>query len=125
MDAAPGTHSRVTGAQEYKAMKITESELRRIIHQEVQSLNEMPRRSTTRPPSIAAKNKRIALAAANEVIELMQEIKDKLQDVFQDDDQWMEVESHIDAAAGLVVQKQNELTTDPMKKAQVMDWSGV
>lgn len=85
----------------------------------------MPRRSTTRPPSIAAKNKRLALAAANEVIELMQEIKDKLQDVFQDDDQWMEVESHIDAAAGLVVQKQNELTTDPMKKAQVMDWSGV
>lgn len=106
-------------------MKITESQLRRIIHQEVQSLNEMPRRSARRPSSLAAKNKRVALTSANEVIELMQAIKDKLQDVFQDDDQWMEVESHIDTAAGLVVQKQNELTTDPMKKAQVMDWSGV
>ena len=82
-------------------MKITESQLRRIIHQEVQNLNEMPRRAIRTAPTPPSP----ALATANEVLGLMQKIKDKLQVVFPDDDQWMEVESHIDAAYELIAQK--------------------
>lgn len=94
-------------------MKVTLKELKQLIREQVEESKE----------SIALSNKRVALASANRVIKLMQAIKDKLQDVFQDDDQWMEVENHLDMAAKLVVRKQNELEPDPMKKAQMMDWS--
>ena len=94
-------------------MKITVEQLKQLIREQVEESRE----------SIALRNKRVALASANRVIKLMQAIKDKLQDVFQDDDQWMEVEKHLDMAAKLVVRKQNELETDPMKKAQMMDMS--
>lgn len=94
-------------------MKITVEQLKQLIREQVEESKE----------SIALRNKRVALASANRVIKLMQAIKDKLQDVFQDDDQWMEVEKHLDMAAELVVRKQNELETDPMKKAQMMNMS--
>lgn len=94
-------------------MKITVKQLKQLIREQVEESRE----------SIDLYNKRVALERANEVIKLMQAIKDKIQDVFQDDDQWKKVEKHIDMAAKLVVRKQNELETDPMKKAQMMDMS--
>lgn len=94
-------------------MKLTLKQLKQLIREQVEESKE----------SIALRNKRVALASANRVIKLMQAIKDKLQDVFQDDNQWMEVEKHLDMAAELVVSKQNELETDPWKKAQMMDMS--
>ena len=98
-------------------MKITVEQLKQLIREQVEESRE------NIALGIALSNKRVALASANRVIKLMQAIKDELQNVFQDDDQWMEVEKHLDMAAKLVVRKQNELETDPMKKAQMMDMS--
>lgn len=98
-------------------MKITVEQLKQLIREQVEESRE------NIALGIALSNKRVALASANEVIELMQAIKDKIQDVFQDKKKSKFAAKRLDAFAKLVVRKQNELEPDPMKKAQMMDMS--
>ena len=88
-------------------MKITVGQLKKLIREQVEE-------------GYAEENKRTALRQANAILDAIEGIKDRLQDVFTEEEEWRALEALLDKFGKVVVKKQNTLTSDPMEKAVVM-----
>jgi phosphosulfolactate synthase (CoM biosynthesis protein A) len=100
-------------------MKITVEQLKQLIREQVEEgLGPLPWEG------YEESNKKAALKAANAIIADIEKIKDRLQDVFSEEEEWQALEALLDKVGKVVVKKQNTLTSDPMEKAVVMQWRG-
>ena len=93
-------------------MKITLAQLKQLIREQVEE--------GYMPWERSEENKKIALRQANAILDAIEGIKERLQDVFTEEEEWRALEALLDNVGEVVVKKQNTLTSDPMEKAVVM-----